>query len=127
MEWSDLRIFLAVARAGTLGGAARQLGLTQPTMGRRIRALEQAVGHTLFQRTREGFVLTDEGAAVRAHAERMEREALALERELAGQGQALEGSLRVASSDWFGVHVLDATIARLAGRASKGAGRGEGR
>ena len=51
MEWSDLRIFLAIAREGTLGGAARRLGLTQPTMGRRLRALETAVGQTLFQRT----------------------------------------------------------------------------
>ena len=44
MEWSDLRIFLAVAREGTLGGAARVLSQTQPTMGRRLRALEEAVG-----------------------------------------------------------------------------------
>src|SRR3546814_2865310 len=60
MEWSDLRIFLAIARTGTLGAAARQLGQTQPTMGRRLRALEAAVGQTLFQRTRDGFVLTEE-------------------------------------------------------------------
>ena len=49
MEWSDLRIFLAVAREGTLGAAARKLDQTQPTMGRRLRALEHAVGHALFQ------------------------------------------------------------------------------
>ena len=60
MEWSDLRVFLAIARAGTLGAAARKLRLSQPTMGRRLRALEASVGHTLFQRTAEGFVLTDE-------------------------------------------------------------------
>ncbi|HVJ41639.1 MAG TPA: LysR family transcriptional regulator [Dongiaceae bacterium] len=106
MEWSDLRVFLAVARAGTLGGAARLLGQTQPTMGRRLRTLEQAVGHTLFQRGNDGFVLTDEGAAVLAHAERIEEEAIALERQLAGQGRQLSGMLRVSSSDWFGAHVL---------------------
>ncbi len=106
MEWSDLRIFLAVARGGTLGAAARRLGQTQPTMGRRVRALEQAVGHTLFQRTSDGFVLTDEGAAVLRHAERIEEAAIAFERELAGEGAALDGLLRVSSSDWFGVHVL---------------------
>ncbi|GGF51005.1 transcriptional regulator [Aliidongia dinghuensis] len=106
MEWSDLRIFLAVAREGTLGAAARRLGQTQPTMGRRIRALEAAVGQTLFQRTRDGFVLTDEGAAVLRHAERMEEEAIAFERQLAGEGAGLDGLLRVSSSDWFGVHVL---------------------
>ena len=57
-EWSDVRIFLAIARAGTLGAAAKRVGQTQPTMGRRLRALEAALGQTLFQRTRDGFVLT---------------------------------------------------------------------
>ena len=46
MEWSDVRIFLAIAREGTLGAAARRLGQTQPTMGRRLRALESAIGQT---------------------------------------------------------------------------------
>lgn len=106
MEWSDIRIFLAIARAGTLQGAAQAVGLTQPTMGRRLRALEASVGHTLFQRTPDGLVLTDEGAAMVVHAERMEEDAMALERTLAGQEAVLEGTLRVSSSDWFGVHVL---------------------
>jgi DNA-binding transcriptional LysR family regulator len=106
MEWSDLKVFLAIARAGTLGGAARLIGQTQPTMGRRLRALEQAVGHALFQRTSEGFILTNEGAAVLRHAERVEEETLAFERQLAGQRLELNGVLRVSSSDWFGVHML---------------------
>ncbi|WP_377807630.1 LysR family transcriptional regulator [Azospirillum sp. A29] len=116
MEWSDLRIFLAIAREGTLGAAARRLGQSQPTMGRRLRALEEAVGHTLFQRTGDGFVLTDEGAAVFRHAERMEEESLALERELAGQGGRLEGSLRLSSSDWFGLHLLTPVIHEFTNR-----------
>lgn len=106
MEWSDLKVFLAIARAGTLGGAARLIGQTQPTMGRRLRALEQAVGHILFQRTADGFILTDEGAAVLIHAERVEEETLAFARELDGQQLELSGILRVSSSDWFGVHML---------------------
>jgi DNA-binding transcriptional LysR family regulator len=113
MEWSDLRIFLAVARGGTLGAAGRQLGQTQPTMGRRIRALEADLGQTLFQRTSEGFVLTDEGAAVFAHAERMESEALGIARAASGQPGELEGSLRVSSSDWFGAHVLTQVVAAM--------------
>ena len=119
MEWSDLRIFLAIARRGTLGAAARQLGQTQPTMGRRLRALEQALGQTLFQRTRDGFVLTDEGQAVLAHAERMEEEALALARELAGQEAALHGMLRLSCSDWFGVTMLAPVLAEFARRHPK--------
>ena len=114
MEWSDLRIFLAIAREGTLGAAARKLGQSQPTMGRRLRALEATVDQTLFQRTGEGFVLTDEGAAVLAHAERMEEEALAFERQLAGQHQQLDGMLRISSSDWFGVHLLTPVLAEFA-------------
>ncbi|WP_132955247.1 LysR family transcriptional regulator [Rhizobium sp. BK251] len=113
MEWSDVRLFLAIAREGTLGAAARSLGLTQPTMGRRLRALEAAVGQTLFQRTADGFVLTDEGSAVLGHAERMEEEAIALQREVAGQGRQLGGMLRLSSSDWFGAHVLSPILAEF--------------
>lgn len=113
MEWSDLRIFLAIAREGTLGAAARKLALSQPTMGRRLRALEAAVGHKLFQRTTGGFVLTDEGSALLGHAERMDEEALAIDRRLAGQTQQLEGTLRITSSDWFGAHVLTPVLAEF--------------
>lgn len=113
MEWSDIRHFLAIARARSLNGAARLTGQSQPTMGRRLRALETALGHALFQRGSEGFVLTDEGAALLAHAERMEEEALAFERELAGQGEALDGQVRVSSSDWFGVHMLAPVFAEF--------------
>jgi Bacterial regulatory helix-turn-helix protein, lysR family len=66
VEWSDLRILLAIALEGTLSAAARRLGQTQPTIGRRLQTLEPAIGHTLFQRTADGFVLTDEGAGVLA-------------------------------------------------------------
>lgn len=114
MEWSDLRIFLAVAREGTLGAAARKLGQSQPTMGRRLRALERSVGHTLFQRTGDGFVLTDEGSIVLSHAERMEEEALAFQRKLAGHDGQLEGMLRISSSDWFGAHILTPVLAEFA-------------
>jgi DNA-binding transcriptional LysR family regulator len=114
MEWSDLRIFLAIARTGTLGAAARQVGQTQPTMGRRLRALESDLGQVLFQRGSGGFVLTEEGAAVLVHAERIEQEAIAVERQLAGQGAGLDGMLRVTCFDWFGVHVLPPVFAAFA-------------
>jgi DNA-binding transcriptional LysR family regulator len=113
LEWSDVRIFLAIARSGTLGAAAKRVGQTQPTMGRRLRALEEALGHVLFQRTSDGFVLTDEGAAVLPYAERIEEEALGFTRALAGKEAQLTGLLRVSSSDWFGIHVLTPVFARF--------------
>ena len=113
MEWSDLRIFLAVGREGTLRAAARKLGQTQPTMGRRVRALEAAVGHTLFQRTAGGFVMTAEAASVLANAERVEKEVLAFERGLAGREAQLEGTLRLSATDWFGTLLLAPALAEF--------------
>ena len=83
-------------------------------MGRRLRALEAALGQTLFQRTGDGFVLTHEGAAVLPHAERMEEETLAFQRQLAGVDGQLDGLLRISSSDWFGVHLLAPVLAEFA-------------
>jgi len=113
LEWSDLPIFLAIAREGTLGAAARRLKQTQPTMGRRLRALEQAAGVSLFQRTNDGFVLTDEGQALYVHAVRMEEEAHAMQRELAGSVKGLDGLLRLSCSDWFGTTVLSPVLAEF--------------
>lgn len=113
MNWDDIKVFLAVARAGSLGGAARALGQTQPTMGRRLSAFEQRLGQPLFQRGRDGFVPTELGEQVLAHAQRMEEEALGFERQLAGQGEAVPGLIRVSSSDWFGLHVLAPVFARF--------------
>ena len=58
------RAELSVARNGTLGAAARSLGLSHPTMGRRLQAMEQSTGQVLFQRTTEGFVLTEQATAI---------------------------------------------------------------
>jgi DNA-binding transcriptional LysR family regulator len=117
-SWDDLQVFLAVARAGTLGAAGRALKQTQPTVGRRIRALETALGQSLFQRTTGGFILTNEGAAVLVHAERMEEEAIAFERGVAGQSDVLGGLLRISTSDWFAVHCLSPLLAEFSKRHS---------
>lgn len=116
MEWSDIRIFLAVARSGSLGGAARLLGLSHPTIGRRLRALEQATGQTLFQRTSDGMALTDAGQAVLQHAEDMEASALSVERRLAGNDGEPEGRLRISAADWFASCVLAPVLRELARR-----------
>lgn len=116
MEWSDVRIFLAVARAGSFGEAARTLGVSHPTVGRRIKALEVEAEQALFRRTASGLVLTDAGDGVLALAESMENSALAMERRLAGNHDRLEGILRISSAEWFAGHVLAPVLAELTRR-----------
>lgn len=116
MEWSDVRIFLAVIRKGSFGEAARSLGVSHPTVGRRIKALEDEAQQPLFRRTREGLVLTDAGDSVLNLAESMENSALALERRLAGNHQRLEGILRISCAEWFAGYVLAPVLAELTRR-----------
>jgi len=113
MEWSDVRIFLAVARSQSLGGAARVLGISHPTVGRRLRALEAATGQTLFQRHNDGAVLTDAGEAVLKLAEDMEASALAMQRRLAGENDQPEGVLRISAAEWFAAYVLPPVLQEL--------------
>jgi DNA-binding transcriptional LysR family regulator len=116
MEWSDVRIFLAIARGGSFGEAARRLGVSHPTVGRRIKVLEDEAGQSLFRRTTDGLVLTDTGDAVLAMAESMETAALSMERRLAGNHERLEGLLRISSADWFAGYVLAPVLAELVSR-----------
>jgi molybdate transport repressor ModE-like protein len=116
MEWNDVRIFLAVARCGSLGEAARTLGVSHPTVGRRIKALEEEAEQALFRRTTDGLVLTDTGDALLALAESMENSGLAMERRLAGNHERLEGVVRIASAEWFAGYVLAPVLAELTRR-----------
>ena len=105
-EWSDVSIFLAVARGGTLGAAARTLGSSHPTVGRRLQAFEGAVGAKLFQRSADSLLLTSKGAAILPLAEQMEEATLGIARRLSGQEGGVQGVLRVTASDWFGAWML---------------------
>src|SRR5690606_14521069 len=116
MEWSDVRIFLAVVRSRSFGEAARSLGVSHPTVGRRIKVLEAEAGQALFRRTSDGLVLTDAGDAVLTLAESMENSALAMERRLAGNQERLEGILRISSAEWFAGYVLAPVLAELTRR-----------
>lgn len=104
---------LAIHRAGTLTGAAGLTGLSQPTLSRRLKAMEAGLGQKVFQRTGSGFELTDEGLLLLPHALRAEEEFLAMERQLEGAGAELQGQIRVASSDWFGSRILSRWIAEF--------------
>lgn len=116
MEWGDVQIFLAVKRGGSFGAAARALGVSHPTVGRRIKALEDEAAQALFRRTKDGLVLTDAGDRVMTLAESMENSALAMERRLAGNHERLEGILRISSAEWFAGYVLAPVLAELTRR-----------
>jgi len=101
MSWDDLRVVLAVARHGTLTGAAEALRVTHTTVGRRLRALEEHLGARLFDRTPDGLAATESGQELVAAAEQMEAEALAAENRLLGRDGELRGPIRVSVLDFL--------------------------
>jgi DNA-binding transcriptional LysR family regulator len=105
-EWSDYRYFLALARAGTLAGAARDLGVEHTTVSRRIAALETALGTKLFVRTPDGFVLTTAGTATLPRIEEAAKAIEAVERCVAGEDGELRGTVRVTASNAIAGFIL---------------------
>jgi DNA-binding transcriptional LysR family regulator len=96
-HWDDLRYLLAIAREGSLAGAARVLGVNHSTAFRRLHALEEQLGVRLFERLPEGYVATAEGEAIRRHAEQVEEAVHALERTVAGADYRLSGRIRLTT------------------------------
>ena len=113
LDWDDFKVFLSVARAGTLSAAARLLQVDQSTMSRRLTALEVAAGARLFDRTPEGYLLTSAGEAVRGRVEDLESHALAIELQLLGQDARPTGPVRLAASDSFAAWFLVPRLAAL--------------
>ncbi|OIJ40227.1 LysR family transcriptional regulator [Massilia timonae] len=105
-EWTDLRFFLELARAGTLSGASRRLDVEHTTVARRIDRLETQLGATLFDRSREGYELTEVGLALLPHAEAMEGAALAAAEQIGGAEVAAHGVVRLGVPEVFGVKVV---------------------
>ncbi len=105
-SWDDLRIFLAMFRGGSQKAAAKRLGVAHTTIGRRLTALEAALGARLFDRTPNGIALTPIGAALLPRAERVEAEVIAAERELRGADAKLEGPVRVTAGDGLVHYVI---------------------
>src|SRR6202142_666981 len=101
MDWDDVRVFLAVARHGSLRAAGRALGLSQPTIGRRLTSFEATFGGpNLFDRLPEGLRLNAAGEQLVPAAESVERAALMLERRRAAASPALSGTVRVSVGEW---------------------------
>ena len=115
LNWNDLRVFLAVARHGQIGRAARALKMDPTTLGRRLKRLEENLERRLFERTREGQVLTEAGEDLLARAEPMEHIARQIEDERTPE-QGLSGTLRLSVSEGFGSQFLAPRMADLAER-----------
>ncbi len=113
LQWDDLRVFLAVARAESLSGAGRGLKLDPATVGRRVLRLEQDVGVTLFVKTPQGYSLTSEGARLLAHAERAEQAVSQGAAEVSGQAGRLSGQIRIGAPDGCANYLLPQVCARI--------------
>ena len=110
-HWDELRTFLEVVRDGSLSGAARRLGIAQPTVGRHIDALEAALGVALFARSPRGLAPTAAALNLAPHVEAMAAASAALARAAAGEVSADRGVVRVTASEVVGCEVLPAMFA----------------
>jgi DNA-binding transcriptional LysR family regulator len=111
--WELYRSFLAVLRAGSLSGAARALGLAQPTVGRHIVALETALSVSLFTRSPGGLIATEAARELAPHAEAMAAAADALVRAASGKADEARGSVRITASEIVGAEVLPPILAEF--------------
>ena len=112
-DWSLIRSFLAVAEAGSLSAAARVTGISQPTLGRQIKALESALGSPLFQRMPQGQALTDAGRDLIPMAKAMHEAAAKLTLAAAAARPGLSGTVRITASRIVAHHLLPPILARL--------------
>ncbi|OEC98253.1 MULTISPECIES: LysR family transcriptional regulator [unclassified Rhizobium] len=112
-SWDFYRTFLAVLEHGSLSAAARELGLTQPTVGRHIDALEQSVGAELFTRSQQGLLPTDTALVLKPYAETLANTTAALLRAASGSKNKVSGTVRVSASEVIGTEVLPPILAKL--------------
>ena len=116
MQWDDLRIFLAVAREGSISGAAKRIKVQHSTVSRRIKVLEQQLGTRLIERKASGYELTSAGEELKLAAIKMEAEVVDVEGELGGEEDRPTGVLRVAAINNMASSVLMPMFARFSAK-----------
>jgi molybdate transport repressor ModE-like protein len=119
MNWDDLRIFLAIARTGTISGAARSMDVQHSTVSRRLQQLEKKLAARLVDKKRSGYTLTDAGEQLRQAAIRMEREVLAVDGALTGNENQIAGKIVVAAPPNMATSFLMPIFARFSQRYPK--------
>jgi len=115
-NWDDVRYFLTLHRHSTLAAAGTALKLDPTTVGRRLAKLEEELGARLFDRTPNGYLLTEAGHRLLPRAERIEREALGVERDVAGEDQKLEGVVRLTATEMLTTRFIAPYLRRFGER-----------
>lgn len=111
LEWGQIRSFLAVSRLGSLSAAARELGVSQPTLSREIQALENTTKLNLFKRTTQGLQLTKSGQELVEAAKKMHDAADQFGRQASGLSVELSGDVRISVNEIVGIYMLPPAIA----------------
>src|SRR5580692_6839089 len=106
IDWDDVRYFLAVARGGSVRGAAERLGVNHSTVLRRIAQLEERLGAQMFEKLPSGYRLTAAGEEVLELADQMEASSNQLETRVFGRDQSVRGLLRVTLAPTLATHLL---------------------
>ncbi|WP_203595257.1 LysR family transcriptional regulator [Salipiger sp. PrR002] len=112
-DWNRLRGFLATAEEGSLSAAARALGMSQPTLGRQVAALEAELGLTLFERHGTGLQLTEAGLQLAEHARAMGEAAEHLSRVASGQQQQIAGHVTITASEIYAGWLLPQVLPQI--------------
>ena len=113
LDWSLVQAFLAGAETGSLSGAARSLGTSQPTLGRQVKAIESQLGAELFHRQPRGLALTQTGADLLAPAQAMQDAVRQMTLTAAGQQARLDGTVRITASVATSAEHLPPIIAKI--------------
>lgn len=112
-NWNDIRYFIAVVETGSLSAAARELNVSQPTVGRRIREFEDCTGARLFERLDQGYVLTTAGEEILHMAHEIARQADEIKRRVGGEARQLHGRVRLTTTEGLGSRWLAKRLPRF--------------
>ena len=116
MNWDDLRFFLAVCRHGSVTGAGKELGVTHTTVARRIAAFEESVGTRLFDRTRDGYGMTQSAEDIYQRAVEVEASLVDIERSVFGRDAALKGPLKLTAPSHLATTLIAPCLPELQAR-----------